>query len=48
MFAQKLASRFPFVSGYGPAADYNEEFGPFLPKPFAPQGLVEAVAKTFA
>jgi CheY-like chemotaxis protein len=46
MFAQGLASRFLFVSGYGPAADYNEQFGPFLPKPFSPQRLVEAVADT--
>jgi FixJ family two-component response regulator len=46
MVAQGLASRFLFVSGYGPAADYNEQFGPFLPKPFSPQRLVEAVAKT--
>jgi two-component system cell cycle sensor histidine kinase/response regulator CckA len=46
MFAQGLASRFLFVSGYGPAADYNEQFGPFLPKPFSPQRLVEAVAET--
>lgn len=46
MFAQGLAARFLFVSGYGPAADYNEQFGPFLPKPFSPQRLVEAVAET--
>ena len=46
MFAQGLASRFLFVSGYGPAADYNEQFGPFLPKPFSPQGLLDAVANT--
>ena|SRR5688572_24453946 len=46
MFAQGLASRFLFVSGYGPAADYNEQFGPFLPKPFSPERLVEAVADT--
>jgi DNA-binding NtrC family response regulator len=46
MFAQKLASRFLFVSGYGPAPDYNEQFGPFLFKPFSPQRLVETVAKT--
>jgi DNA-binding NtrC family response regulator len=46
MFAQGLASRFLFVSGYGPAADYNEQFGPFLPKPFSPQRLVETVART--
>jgi two-component system, cell cycle sensor histidine kinase and response regulator CckA len=46
MFAQGLASRFLFVSGYGPAADYNEQYGPFLPKPFSPERLVEAVADT--
>jgi two-component system, cell cycle sensor histidine kinase and response regulator CckA len=44
LFARGLASRFLFVSGYGAAAEYNEQFGPFLPKPFSPQRLVEAVA----
>jgi DNA-binding NtrC family response regulator len=43
--ARGLASRFLFVSGYGPAADYNEEFGPFLPKPFSPEQLVAAVSR---
>jgi CheY-like chemotaxis protein len=44
LFSGGLASRFLFVSGYGPAADYNEDFGPFLPKPFLPGRLVEEVA----
>jgi CheY-like chemotaxis protein len=44
MFSRGFASKFLFVSGYGPAADYNEEFGPFLPKPFSPQQLVNTVA----
>ena len=43
LFSRGLASRFLFVSAYGPAADYNEEFGPFLLKPFFPQRLAEAV-----
>jgi hypothetical protein len=30
-FSRRLASRFFFVSGYGPVANYNEDFGPFLP-----------------
>jgi CheY-like chemotaxis protein len=42
--ARGLASRFLFVSDYGPATDYNEEFGPFLPKPFSPEQLVAAVS----
>ena len=45
LFGRGLASRFLFVSGYGPAADYNEEFGPFLPKPFSPDQLVAAVSR---
>ena len=44
LFSGGFASKFLFVSGYGPAAYYNEEFGPFLPKPFAPHRLAEAVA----
>jgi CheY-like chemotaxis protein len=43
LFSRGLASRFLFVSGYGPATDYNENFGPFLPKPFLPGRLVEEV-----
>jgi two-component system, cell cycle sensor histidine kinase and response regulator CckA len=43
LFSRGFASRFLFVSGYGIAADYNEQFGHFLPKPFSPQQLVEAV-----
>ena len=43
LFSRGLASRFLFVSGYGPATDYNEDFGPFLPKPFLPGRLVEEV-----
>jgi hypothetical protein len=39
-----FASEFLFVSG-GPAADYNEEFGPFLLKPSSPERLAEAVDK---
>ena len=45
LFSGGFASKFLFVSGYGPAADYNEGFGPFLPKPFSPQQLAETVAK---
>jgi two-component system, cell cycle sensor histidine kinase and response regulator CckA len=45
LFSRRLASRFLFVSGYGPAADYNENFGPFLPKPFLPGRLVEEVSR---
>ena len=43
LFSSRLASCFLFVSGYGPAADYNQDFGPFLPKPFLPGRLVEEV-----
>ena len=43
LFSGGLASCFLFVSGYGPAADYNQDFGPFLPKPFLPGRLVEEV-----
>src|SRR5688572_8359769 len=38
LFSRGFASKFLFVSGYGPAADYNEEFGPFLLKPFSHGG----------
>lgn len=44
-FSRRLASRFLFVSGYGPVANYNEDFGPFLPQPFLPGRLVEDVAR---
>jgi two-component system cell cycle sensor histidine kinase/response regulator CckA len=44
MFSRGFASRFLFVSGYGPAADYDDQFGPLLAKPFSPDRLVEAVA----
>jgi two-component system cell cycle sensor histidine kinase/response regulator CckA len=43
LFSRGLASRFLFVSGYGPAPGYNENLGPFLSKPFSPGRLVEAV-----
>ncbi len=45
MFARGLASRFLFVSGFGPAVEYNEQFGPFLSKPFSAAQIVEAVAR---
>ena len=45
LFSRRLASRFLLVSGYGPAADYNEDFGPFVPKPFLPGRLVEEVTR---
>jgi hypothetical protein len=48
LFSRRLASRFLFVSGYGPAAQYNEDFGPFLSKPFSPQRLVEVVSQLLA
>jgi CheY-like chemotaxis protein len=44
LFSRRLASRFLFVSGYGPAADYDDQFGPLLPKPFSPERLLAAVA----
>jgi two-component system cell cycle sensor histidine kinase/response regulator CckA len=44
LFSRQLASRFLFVSGYGPAADYDDQFGPLLAKPFSPERLCEAVA----
>jgi two-component system, cell cycle sensor histidine kinase and response regulator CckA len=44
LFSRGFALRFLFVSGYGRAPEYNEQFGPFLPKPFSPQRLVEVVA----
>lgn len=43
LISRGLSSRFLFVSGYGPAAAYNEEFGPFLLKPFSPDQLIEVV-----
>jgi len=48
LFSRGLTSRFLFVSGYGPVAEYNEEFGPLLPKPFSPEQLVEAVSRLLA
>jgi len=48
LFSRGLASRFLFVSGHGPAADYNDQFGPLLPKPFFPQRLLDAVAGVLA
>ncbi|HEY4649276.1 MAG TPA: response regulator [Gemmatimonadales bacterium] len=38
LFSQRPATRFLFVSGYGPAPEYDENFGPFLRKPFSPGG----------
>lgn len=46
LLSRGLASRFLFVTGYGPAADYDDQVGPLLAKPFSPQRLVEAVAGT--
>ena len=43
LFSRGLASRFLFVSGSGRDSEYNEEFGPLLPKPFLPARLLEAV-----
>jgi two-component system cell cycle sensor histidine kinase/response regulator CckA len=43
LFSRGLASRFLFVSGYGSAAEYNEDFGPLLAKPFSPDRLVQSV-----
>ena len=48
LYTRRLASRFLFVSGYGPAADYDEDLGPFLPKPFSPDQLVEAVSRALS
>jgi two-component system, cell cycle sensor histidine kinase and response regulator CckA len=48
LFSRGLASRFLFVSGYGPAVDYNDKFGPLLAKPFPPERLVDAVAGVLA
>jgi CheY-like chemotaxis protein len=48
LFSRRLASRFLFVSGYGPVAEYNEDFGPFLAKPFSPHRLVEAVSSVLS
>jgi CheY-like chemotaxis protein len=48
LFSRGLAQRFLFVSGYGPAPDYNDQFGPLLPKPFSPDRLVEEVASALA
>jgi CheY-like chemotaxis protein len=45
LLARGLASLFLFVTGFGPAADYNEEVGPLLPKPFSPERLLEMVAR---
>ena len=45
LFGRGLASRFLFISGYGPAGEYNQEYGPFLPKPFSPDDLVAAVSR---
>ncbi|CAN5859228.1 hypothetical protein BH24GEM1_BH24GEM1_00930 [soil metagenome] len=48
LFSRRLASRFLFVSGFGPVAEYNEDFGPFLAKPFSPERLIEAVSNVLA
>ena len=45
LFSRRLASHFLFVSGYGPAPEYDENYGPFLPKPFSPARVVEAVSE---
>jgi two-component system, cell cycle sensor histidine kinase and response regulator CckA len=44
LFSRGRASRFLFVSGYGPVAEYNEDFGPFLAKPFSQDQLLTAVS----
>ena len=44
LYSRGLAARFLFVSRYGPAPDYNDQFGPLLPKPFSPDRLLEEVA----
>ena len=44
LFARGFASRFLFVSGFGSAAEYNEEFGPFLAKPFSSERLLAEVS----
>jgi two-component system, cell cycle sensor histidine kinase and response regulator CckA len=44
LFSRGLASRFLFVSGFGRAAEYNEDFGPLLAKPFSSEELLGAVS----
>ena len=48
LFSRGLASRFLFVSGYGPDPSYNADFGPCLAKPFSPEKLVTAVESVLA
>ena len=45
LFSRGLASRFLFVSGFGSAAEYNEDYGPLLAKPFSSERLLEAVSR---
>ena len=43
LFSSGLASRFLFVTGFGSAAEYNEDYGPLLAKPFSSERLLDAV-----
>ena len=45
LFSRGLASRFLFVSGFGSAAEYNEDYGPLLAKPFSSESLLHAVSR---
>lgn len=45
LFARGLASRFLFVTGFGPDPEYDERLGPLLAKPFSPDRLVIEVER---
>jgi uncharacterized membrane protein len=44
LFSRGLASRFLFITGFGSAAEYNEDYGRLLAKPFSSERLVDAVS----
>ena len=47
LFSRGLASRFLFVTGFGPDPEYDERLRPLLAEPFSPDRLIMAVERVF-